>query len=205
MAKVTAPLQSIAAHGTLGNTLQFRRGRNGATVLALPRHAKQVPAALTANATMLTYLHKLIKTYAVASELMYITRAIANDTTKEVEYLREQLGTFQRYKGIGYGDPPIYTTAVATDPTIEETPIPGAQRTSVTVTVEGTAEYFLFHLLATPTAQPSQHNVLLATSPWLEAAILPIPDTWPRPFDIQVSAWLFGCQLSSTSNRVTIA
>jgi len=204
MAKVTAPLQSIAAHGTLGNTLQFRRGRNGPIVVALPRHAKQVPAALTANAAMVTYLRKLIKAYYVANELMYITRAMANGTTKEVEYLREQLGTFQRWKGIGYGDPPVYTPAVAAAPTIEETPIPGAQRTSVTLTVAEDADYFMFHLLAAPTAQPSHHNTLLVLSPWMEAAIMPIPDTWPRPFDIQVSAWLFGCQLSSTSNRVTI-
>jgi len=57
MPKLTAPLESIEAHGSLRRQITFRRSPRGAMGTRMPRHPHAIPQTLAANAAAVRYAH----------------------------------------------------------------------------------------------------------------------------------------------------
>jgi hypothetical protein len=152
MPKLTGPLQSLYARGTLGHELTYRRSARGTTVTRKPRHPVTIPKALAANAAVVTYLHYFIQFWGLHTIPEWANYAKRLGITETAAILKRNLNLWKESTSFTYD--PQYTPADDTPPapTILASIRPG----SSTPIIEQQDPYDYFYLSVHRSADPDE-------------------------------------------------
>ena len=98
MVKLTAPLQSITAHGTYAGLLQYRRHQNRTIVLAAPTRRAPLPQIIRANAAYTKWLHTWITDHALLTDPDWTALAKEKNVTTMAAIIGHALARWQLFK-----------------------------------------------------------------------------------------------------------
>jgi hypothetical protein len=204
MVKITSPLMSSFASGTLGSTLQFRRGPGRSTTgLFRPRRPPSTPAALTSYAIILKFIRVLI-TYDYDKFEPYETYAKDHKTTTAAAYLHHALVAWRNGRSPPLEDPTIFEESL-TDPTPiawNDDPEPG--KPNLTFDPWQTGDFTTLHLLKSETDTSGPKNCIHLHY-WEETEDrFQQPDLPQRPFRLQSLAWIVPQSNPALSDILTI-
>jgi hypothetical protein len=98
MPRVTTPLNSLLAIGTLGKQLTFRRTARGVVVTRKPRQPGPINAALRANTIAIAYFHTLAINSRGIYQPSWQARAKELNITLRNAWLKECLQTWNQWR-----------------------------------------------------------------------------------------------------------
>jgi hypothetical protein len=204
MVKITSPLMSRFASGTLGSTLQFRRGPGGTTTgLFRPRQPQETPAALTSYAIILKFIRVLI-TYEYDKYEPYVTYAKNHEITSAAAYIHFGLTAWRNGRSPPLEDPTTFDESL-TDPTTiawNDDPEPG--KPNLTFDPFITGDLTTLHLLKSETDTSGPKNCIHLHR-WDETEDrFQQPDLPPQPFRLQALSWILPQSHPALSNILTI-
>jgi len=160
MPKLTGPLQSMYARGTLGHSLTYRGSTRGTTATRKPRHPVPIPSALRANAAVVRYLQIFIDEWDLPSRPTWIPYAKRLHLPPRVAMLKRNLNLWQHEDAFTYD--PEYETAIdtPTPPTIGVAIRPGSSTPVITQCEPYDYYYLSVHRSTDPDEPPNRSNVI---------------------------------------------
>jgi hypothetical protein len=204
MVKITSPLMSRFVSGTLGSTLQFRRGPGGTTTgLFRPRRPLEIPAALVSYALILKFGRALVA-YDYDKYEPYVTYAKDHETTTAAAYLHFALTAWKNGRSFPLEDPTVFEESL-TDPTPiswNDDPEPG--KPNLTFDPWQTGDFTTLHLLKSETDTSGPKNCIHLHH-WDDSEDrFQQPDLPQRPFRLQSQSWILPQSLPALSDILTI-
>ena len=204
MVKITSPLMSHFAHGTLGSTLQFRGGPGGTIGLTRPTPKKTTPLALVSNGVIVQISTYAMTTFEIQNSMAYVTYAAEHVVTNRAAYMHFCLNGWRNGQMIPFDDPEIK----------DETPAP-----ATTISVDGTApagtpdiaisawppeSFWTVHVLFSPTEIPGPQNCYRGFHFDDSEQLIPRPDVTPGTVWLQVQSWYFNSVNPVLSNKLEL-
>jgi len=160
MPRLTLPLQSMYARGTLGHDLTYRRSARGTTATRKPRHPHAIPQALAANAATVKYLHKFITLWGLHTITEWANYAKRLGIPETAAMLKTNLNLWKESTSFTFD--PQYTPNLDTPPapTILATIRPGSSTPVIEQQDPFDYHYLSVHRSSDPDEPPNHQNVI---------------------------------------------
>jgi hypothetical protein len=190
--------------GTLGSTLQYRKGPGGSIAITAPRPRKTIPLALRSNAEIVRQAWALMKNYNIQNALAYVAYAKLNSITPESAYLHFCLKRWRAWTMIPYEDPDTYNDAEAGEPTLSIDLSAPADTPNIVVSPWVTDDYLTIHILFSDSEIPGPKNCFHAHSFIDQEMLLNTPSGFKGAFYLQAASWKIEGSVPTLSNKLLI-
>jgi hypothetical protein len=204
MVKITSPLMSRFARGTLGSTLQFRGGPGGTIGLARPTPKKTTPLALVSNGVIVQFCTHMMQTYQTHKYLAYETYAAEHVVTNRAAYLHFCLEHWRNGQMIPLDDPELMEEAPAPAATISVDGTAPAGTPDIAITTWPPESLWTIHVLFSPTEIPGPKNCYRGFHFESTEQLTARPDVTPGTVWLQVQSWYFASVTPSLSNKLEL-
>ena len=204
MVKITSPLMSSFAHGTLGSTLQFRGGPGGTIGIALPRSSKSVNPTLISNSVILSAAHRLWNEIPPENQIEYWTPTTPGRSSLRIEYVRQMLLRWKKFLPLEfYGPTPIDENDPAAT-TLGWDILPEPDYPNIVIDPWTADDFITVHFLRTISETPGPKNIFHAHSALDAAEIIDRPHHPTNDFWIQACTWKMNGTHPTLSNKLLL-
>jgi len=204
MVKITSPLMSRFARGTLGSALQFRGGPGGTIGLARPTPKKTTPLALVSNGVIVKLGTYMMTMFEIHTSMPYITYAAEHVTTNRAAYLHFCLEHWRNGQMIPYNDPEFKDGTPAPATTISVDPTAPAGTPDLVITEWPPEHFWTIHVLFSPTEIPGPKNCYQGFCFGESEQLIPRPDVTPGTVWLQVQSWILDSINPVLSNKLEL-
>jgi len=204
MVKITSPLMSRFARGTLGSTLQFRGGPGGTIGLTRPTPKKTTPLALVSNGVIVRFCTHMMTTYEVQNSMPYITYATEHVVTNRASYLHFCLQHWRNGQMIPFEDPELKDETPPDATTISVDPAAPTGTPDLAITAWPPGSFWTIHVLFSPTEIPGPKNCYRGFHFDDPEQLIPRPDVTPGTIWLQVQSWYIDSVNPSLSNKLEL-
>jgi len=204
MVKITSPLMSHFAHGTLGSTLQFRRGPGGTIGLARPTPKKTTPLALVSNGVIVRFGTHMMTAFDIQNSMTYETYAAEHVMTDRAAYLHFCLRCWSHGQMVPFEDPEYEEETPATATTISVDPTAPAGTPDIAITAWPPDHFWTIHVLFSPTEIPGPKNCYRGFHFDDLEQLIPQPDVTPGTVWLQVQSWYLNSVNPVLSNKLEL-
>jgi hypothetical protein len=204
MVKITSPLMSRFARGTLGSTLQFRGGPGGTVGLARPTPKKTVPLALVSNGMIVRFGNKMMTMFGIHTSMAYITYAAEHDVTNRAAYLHFCLQHWRNGQMIPFEYPELKDETPAPATTISVDPTAPSGTPDIAITAWPPESFWTIHVLFSPTEIPGPKNCYRGFHFESTEQLIARPDVTPGTIWLQVQSWYIDSVNPSLSNKLEL-
>lgn len=202
--KLTGPLFSIFASGTLGSTVQFRQHSSGPIALQKPRPSKTIPPALRANAQILRIAHNLQKSADLHTYQPYTDYAKAHNITSTAAYLHFSLRNWSRFQALPTSDP-NYQSLDTVDPvTLNWNILPDPGYDNIDIDPWDAQFITTLHVLSTISTTPGPTNCFHAHLQNDPKILVSKPDGMKSTYWIQGCTWDLDSIVPTLSNKLQV-
>jgi len=204
MVKVTAPLMSHFAAGTLGSTLQYRRGPGGSIALTRPTPRKTTPLALRANAVIVQQAWMLMRDYHIQNSPSYADFAKLQSISNESAYLHFCLARWRRWAMIPFEYPDSFD-----DSTCNETALAfdlGAPASTPNIAINPWIpdDFLTLHVLFSVSETAGPKNCVYAHNFLDPQVLLNPPHGITGAFYLQAASWKLSGSNPTLSNKLLV-
>jgi len=204
MVKITSPLMSRFASGTLGSTIQFRGGPGGSTTgLTRPRKSLVTASALRSYANALKMGHR-IAGLGFDEFQPYAEYAKKHEISTTAAYLHFGLTAWKNGRSFPLGDPTELVESPPGETTIAWNDDPEPGQPNLTFDPFNASDMLSLHLMRNSDETTSPKNCIHMH--WFEdeAPFFVQPELPQRPFWLQAATWTLPLSLPTLSNKLTI-
>lgn len=204
MVKLTAPLLSHFASGTLGSTIEFRSSPKRNYALQRRPNKKPIPLALLGNQTILRYAVTLFDLYTIHNEPAYSTYAATHKTSNRAAYLHYAFRAWRNRQMIPFDDPTI-TDPTPGDPLAISFDLSAPANTpNIYFDPWWPSDFWTMHLLQTSDEDPSYLNCYDGYSFNDTEQLAAIPRGYSNTFYIQALTWKISSNNPTPSNQLLV-
>ena len=204
MVKITSPLMSHFARGTLGSTLQFRGGPGGTIGLTRPTQKKTAPLALVSNGVIVRFSTKMMTTFEIQNEMAYETYAAEHVTTNQAAYLHFCLQHWRNGQMVPFDDPEFKDETPPDATTISVDPTAPAGTPDLAIATWTPNAFWTIHVLFSPTEIPGPKNCYRGFHFDDSEQLIPRPDVTPGTVWLQVQSWYLNSVNPTLSNKLEL-
>lgn len=204
MVKLTAPLLSHFATGTLGSTLQFRSSPKRTYALHRPKPAKTLPLSLLGNHTILRYAQTLIDLYQTHNNTHYINYASEHRITSRAAYLHFCFQHWRRGRMIPFDDPTTLDETPGDPLTLSFDLAAPPNTPNIYFDPWWPSDFWTMHLLQTSDEEPSYLNCYDGYSFNDTETLAAIPRGYADTFYIQALTWKINSNNPTASNQLLV-
>lgn len=202
--KLTGPLFSLFAAGTLGSTVQFRQHSSGPISLLKPRPPKTTPAALRANVQILRIAHALMKIADFQTYPPYIAYAKSQNITSTSAYLHFALRNWSRFQSLPSYDPNSQDLTPADPVTLGWNILPDPGYANIDIDPWNVEHLTTLHVLSTVSETPGPTNCFHAHLDEDPKILVSKPDGMKSTYWIQACSWLVDSIVPTLSNKLQV-
>ena len=171
MVKITNPLNSITAHGTLHEQITFRRHAKGTIVTQKQRRNNAIPSALRVNAILVKFLQRWKNIPEYLSYLGWGTLAKQLDITRDQAYIGFQIAQYKNNKAFRYDPFDEYVNPIAPQPEFGVYVRSGSTSPFIHPAAPPAFQYADLHRSENPDFTCSHDNLITILAPEIDEAL----------------------------------
>lgn len=166
MVKLTGPLHSLSARGTIANALTYRRHATGTIATRTPRHPQALPDALRSNTIVLKFVAWTAKNWGIIESPGWLTLANTWHVPRYTAYVRYQIRRINANKALNNDPDYDYENPSPPKPEIVAYLIEGSTTPLIRAAGVQDFEYMCLYRSTDPYFEPSPATLIAIFPPY---------------------------------------